>query len=75
MRTAIEELIELIELKQFECENEFQSGYQLALNDILFITKKFIDKEKQIIENAIRVSYKKGWEEAFIFIKETIKKS
>ena len=70
MKTAMQELIELIEIKQLQCENEFQSGYQLALNDILFETKKYIDKEKEIIENAMRVSYKKGWEEAFKFIKD-----
>jgi len=40
MKTAMQELIELIESRQFQCSNEFQCGYQLALNDILGEIKK-----------------------------------
>jgi hypothetical protein len=72
MKTAMQELIDLIKLKQYQSVNEWQSGYQLALNDILFETEKFIKYEQEQIENAMKVSYKVGWEEAFKFIKETL---
>ena len=38
--TSEEKLIEYIKSKQFQSSNNFQRGYQLALNDILYEVKK-----------------------------------
>jgi hypothetical protein len=37
---TIEQFIEFIESKRFQASTEFQCGYQLALNDILYEAKK-----------------------------------
>jgi hypothetical protein len=52
MKSAMQELIEIIKSKQIQCVNEWQSGYQKALNDILFDCKEVLEKEKEQIINA-----------------------
>jgi len=47
--------------------DSLSSGVKIVLEEQL---KKALEKEKEQIENAMRVSYKKGWADAFEFIKE-----
>jgi hypothetical protein len=54
MKTPTQELIEAIMSKQFQCEVEWQCGYQKALNDILFDCKKALEKEKLLIQKSYK---------------------
>jgi len=47
------QLIEKIELKQIQCTNEYQCGYQKALHDILIEIDELVYTEKGQIIKAI----------------------
>jgi hypothetical protein len=51
-QTAVEWLESEIEKQIFQCETEWQCGYQKALNEVVFLLKQAKEMEKQQIENA-----------------------
>jgi hypothetical protein len=59
MKTAMQELIdELTKPMTYQAVNEWQSGYQKALNDILYNANLLVEKEKEQIITAFEVGYK-----------------
>jgi hypothetical protein len=62
VQTAMQELIDRLKSKG--------GGMEIYLNANTEIINESLEKQKEQIENAMRVSYKKGWEDAFEFIKE-----
>jgi len=52
MKTAVEWLESEIEKQIFQCETEWQCGYQKALNEVVFLLKQAKEMEKEQIIDA-----------------------
>jgi len=52
MKTAVEWLESEIEKQIFQCETEWQCGYQKALNEVVFLLKQAKEMEKEQIKEA-----------------------
>ena len=50
--TAIEWLESEIEKQIFQCETEWQCGYQKALNEVVFLLRQTKEMEKQQLQEA-----------------------
>jgi len=50
MKTAMQDLIEKIQSKQHQCLNDFQTEYQLAINEMLLEAKKIANQKDKILE-------------------------
>jgi hypothetical protein len=53
-QTAVEWLEKKIEEKRFQCQTEWQSGYQSALNEVIFFLEQAKAMEKEQIIDAYR---------------------
>jgi hypothetical protein len=52
-QTAIKWLEKKIEEKAFQCQTEWQSGYQSALNEVIFFLEQAKAMEQQQIKDAV----------------------
>jgi len=51
-QTAVEWLQEQIETQRMQCNNEWQCGYQKALNEVIFLLTQAKEMEKEQIMDA-----------------------
>ncbi len=69
-QTAIKWLEKKIEEKAFQCQTEWQSGYQSALNEVIFFLEQAKAMEKEQIKKAYEdgknlIQYKDEWGEKY----------
>ncbi len=69
-QTAVDWLEGKIEEKRFQCQTEWQSGYQSALNEVIFFLEQAKAMEKEQIKKAYEdgknlIQYKDEWGEKY----------